>query len=92
MKATKAAEVVEASNALTREVDAIVEYVAMTRGLGRRAARRYVGRYLRPRTLDYWRAFGKFPVGFRNLDPQMHDDAGDLLKRGAFAAKAAPRV
>lgn len=66
---------------LSRDIDALVEYVGKTRNLGARAARRYVGRHLTQTTLAWWRATGRFPIGFRNPDPQFHDDAGQLLRR-----------
>lgn len=65
MRAERAGRVVPAQKAIAEELEDIVLYVKVRYGLGNRAARRFMGRRLKPRTIAGWRLTRKFPVGFR---------------------------
>lgn len=54
-----------AGNRRRRDVRDITAHVMRTKGLGHRAARRYVERRLNDTTLANWRTTNRFPVGFR---------------------------
>lgn len=76
---------------LGQEIEAITNHVMATHMKGRRWSRRFVGRYLTQATLANWRMHGKFPVGFRNSNAQVHDDSGAQLKHVARIVRGGAR-